>query len=132
MNDKSFDELRDELLPKEIQDHFKLNRGVFDRNTARIEDLENATKEEMKNGTLEKAFMMYVLDFAKEQYRVSNVLMVQNEMSFVGSYILRKKLDQVENTLDKHGIKIEKIERLEKGLRFVDDYINHHPDGDKV
>ena len=91
-------------------------------------DLENGTTK----GKLTNSKEVKSMHFAKEQYRVSNVLMDQNEMSFVGSYILRKKLDQVENTLDKHGIKIEKIERLEKGLRFVDDYINHHPDGDKV
>ena len=77
----------------------------------------------MKDGTLEKAFMMYVLDFAKEQYRVSNVLMDQNEMSFVASFALRQQIKKIEKTLGEHGITIEKLLGYDDVFKWADDYI---------
>ncbi|HSB57738.1 MAG TPA: hypothetical protein VLD38_08020 [Nitrosopumilaceae archaeon] len=122
MNEKEFDELKKELLPKELQEHFAKNKQVIDNNVAKFEELENGLSnlEATEEG---KAIIGFMLDFAKEQLRSSNIALEHNEMLYVASYFLKQKIDKIENSSGNQGIKIDGLLKYDNALKFIDDYI---------
>ena len=130
MNDKEYDELK-KILPIEMQEHFEKNRGIFDRNTAKLEEL----KSDLPNvvGSQEaKAITNYIVDLTKEQYRIADTLMDHSELSYIASFILRKKLDEIEKTLGDHGIMIDHLVGYDGILKWIDNYIKHSSEDKKI
>lgn len=131
MKDKEFDELKKELLPKELQDNFAKNREVFDRNIEKFENVIDAIKESNLHPDM-KVTIDYIVDSLLNSQRTDSIMFEHMEMMYFACFLFRKQLDQTEYTLKKHGIIIERIAGYEKGLRFVDDYIKHHPEGKEI
>ena len=124
LNDKEFDELRKQLLPIDLQEHFDKNRKVFDDNTAKFEEFESELSD-LKGTEEGKAILGYVTDFAKEQYRIANSVLDHNEMLYLACLFLRKKIEKIETSLAQNGIKIDELLKYNDALRFIDDYIKH-------
>ena len=131
MNSKSFDELKREVLPLDLQDHFVKNREIFNRNIEKYENLMNAIQK--SNISLEqKAIFDLILDSLQNSQRTESVLLDHNEMAYFSCFLLRNQIEHIDNTFKNHGIIIERLTGYEKGLRFVDDYIKHHSDGNEI
>jgi hypothetical protein len=122
LEDKEFDDLKKKLLPKELQEYFAKNRKIIDNNIAKFEDTENGLSK--IRGTDEgKAIVRYVIDLAKEQYRSMNDQLENNEMLYTTCLILKERIDEIESSLGKQGIKVDGLLKYDKALSFIDDYI---------
>ncbi len=124
MNDKESEEIIKTYLPVALQEYFAKNRKVFDNNMEKFEETENElSKTEVTDE--QKAIIQYIINLAKEQYRSMSDQLENNEMLYTFSFILRKKIEDLTETLEKQGIKLDGLLRYEKGLKYVDDYIKH-------
>lgn len=131
MNDKEFENLRKELMPIELQDYFVKNKEIFDSNIEKFENVMDAVKKSNMHPEM-KVTVNYILDSLQNSIHTESMLFNHNEIMYFTCMLLRKQLEETENTLKKHGITIERIVGYEKGLRFVDDYIKHHNDGNEI
>jgi hypothetical protein len=124
LTDKEFDDLKKEIMPIELQEHFAKNRQVFQNNINKFEGLTKQLSS-IKATDEQKAILALILDLGQSLYGTANVLLEHNEMSFFSAFILRQELDRLRSTLNQQGIEIDDIAQYKDGLRFVDDYIKH-------
>lgn len=127
MDNKEFRDLKKKIIPIPLQDHFAKNREVIDNN---IKQYNKLTKDIMDSDITPdlKAATTYMLDMGEALYETATMLLDHDEMAFFGLFSLRNAVDEIETTLNNHGIKIESVLQYKQGLRFVDEYIKHHSD----